>query len=92
METIADFTEVLHKMKGMSESINVVTEILNETILQRGADHLYSEYLAPKVRPYAAKHTCELAIRQIEVSKMSLLQEPFTPLNLFILSDFRLTT
>jgi hypothetical protein len=71
METIGvDFTEVLQKMKGFSESIGVVKDILEDTILQLGAEHLYSEYLAPKVRPYVAKHTCELAIRQIEINDL----------------------
>ena len=58
----------LKEAKGNSDSLRVITYILNETVLQKAAEHLYNQYLAPKVRPYTALQTMELAVTQVSVS------------------------
>ena len=50
-----DFGLVIEQMRGFSESIQIVQDILSETILKNGGDHLYNKYLQPKIRPYVAK-------------------------------------
>ena len=59
----------LRELFTKSESINIVEQIINETILQDGAQILYVKYIEPKVRPYTAMHS-------IESIKMSLLVSP----------------
>ena len=56
----------LRELFTNSESISIVAQIINETILQDGAEILYLKYIEPKVRPYTAMHS-------IESIKMSLL-------------------
>ena len=41
--------------------------MLDETILEKGAKHLYSEYLKPKVRPYTVIDTMKKITKVFEV-------------------------
>ena len=38
-------------------TLDIVERIIDETFLQNVAEHAYSKYLAPKVRPYCACST-----------------------------------
>ena len=65
----ADLEAELAKMTDFQNSIGVVSQILEETILTKGAEHLYNMYLKPKVLPYAAYHTIALTKTQVSVSQ-----------------------
>ena len=49
------------------DSFDVVAKIIEETILQKGAEHLYNKYLTPKIMPYTVQDTILLAKEQINV-------------------------
>ena len=42
-----------------SESLQVVSELIDETILTRGGMMIYERYLEPKMRPYTALNALE---------------------------------
>ena len=60
---------IIEQAKSNSTSIQVVQDILSETILQKAAEHLYNKYLTPKIMPYTALQTMELAATQVRVSR-----------------------
>ena len=37
--------QLLMEMRELSESVGIVTQVIEDTILQQGAEHLYFEYL-----------------------------------------------
>jgi len=43
-----------------ANSLAIIGSILEETILQKGAEHLYNAYLMPKILPYTALQTIQL--------------------------------
>lgn len=58
----------LDTIKNNFASFSVVEEIIESTILQKAAQHLYEKYLRPKVRPFTVHDTMMLARQQIAVS------------------------
>lgn len=58
----------ISELASFQDSIGVITQLLEETILQRGAEFLYDRYLLPKVMPYTALQTIELTAQQVHVS------------------------
>lgn len=47
-------SQALAQAHVFSMSAAVVTKVLEETVLQKAAEHLYNKYLQPKIRPYTA--------------------------------------
>ena len=48
-------------------SLSVVDQIIDEELLQRVAEHAYSQYLAPKIRPFCAVSTVATMADQMKV-------------------------
>ena len=55
VDDVKDPSQLIEQMRGYSESLYIVSDVLSETILKNGGDHLYNKYLQPKIRPYVAK-------------------------------------
>ena len=72
IEKLVDFEAVLNNSKSYLESLDIVTKVIEETILEKGADRLFNKYLAPKIRPFAVYDTILLAEQQVNVCKLSL--------------------
>ena len=49
-------------------SVYVVESILDETVIQKVAEHLYNRYLQPKILPYVMMDTIEVSAKQVAVS------------------------
>mmetsp|Transcript_43378 Transcript_43378/g.57426 ORF Transcript_43378/g.57426 Transcript_43378/m.57426 type:complete len:114 (+) Transcript_43378:99-440(+) len=47
------------------DSLAVVSKLIEDTILQKGAEHLYNKYLQPKIMPYVSMQTIELTKCQV---------------------------
>ena len=52
--------DYLEMSKQCASSISVVSQVLEETVMQKAAEYLYNKYLQPKVMPYTAAQTIEL--------------------------------
>ena len=50
-----DFEAILTNARSDMNSLEIVTKIIEETILQKGAEELYTKYLKPKIRPFAVQ-------------------------------------
>ena len=48
-------------------SLEVVEKILDQTVLQKVAEHAYNKYLTPKVRPFCACSTVATMAEQVNV-------------------------
>jgi len=58
-DTQINMSGFLLEMRENSNSLSIVTKVIEETILQKAAEQLYNKYLIPKIRPYTAYQTME---------------------------------
>ena len=59
----------LSKLKQANfESFEIVSRILEEGPISKGARHLHDVYLKPKIRPYTVKQTIKTSSMPSEVS------------------------
>ena len=44
----------MREVAQLHNSLSIVGEIIDKTILEKGANHLYNKYIMPKILPYTA--------------------------------------
>ena len=55
-------------MADQMNAIDIVSQIIDATFVEKGGEHLYNKYLQPKIMPYVSAQTLELAKCQVHVS------------------------